>query len=182
MQSLLRIATRRSRTTSACRQWILLTIQLCPNTINSSQFPLYKGRFWWKIIHISEHVRINLHSSTDIRKLEVCWVLRNPPISQTSLVGPLIRTFCFPSPLNPSLSLLVSHNLSFPILSQKGLVARAERRCLPSQTRTASHTSGSWEGAVKPRSDATSVQVFRTIVCRRSPFADDCPEGRTRER
>ena len=66
-------------------------------------------------------------STTDIGILQVGRVLWDPSAGQPSLVRPIVRVLRFPRPLNPTLTLLIGGNLCFPILSEEGLVIRAER-------------------------------------------------------
>ena len=66
-------------------------------------------------------------STTDIGILQVGRVLWDPSTGQPSLIRPIVRVLRFPRPLNPTLTLLISGNLCFPVLSEEGLVIRAER-------------------------------------------------------
>jgi len=69
-------------------------------------------------------------------------------VGKAGLVCPFVGVFSLPSPLKPAGALFVSDGLSFPVLSQKRLVAGAERRSIAGEPSAAADFSRARVGAV----------------------------------
>jgi hypothetical protein len=66
-------------------------------------------------------------STTDVRVHQVRRVLWNPSACQAGLVRPVVCILRLPRPLDPARTLFIGDDLRFPVLTEEGLVSRAER-------------------------------------------------------
>lgn len=115
-------------------------------------------------------------SAADVRVLEVCRVLRNPPAPQARRVAPLVRALRLPRPLQPPRALLVRHHLRLPVLPQERLVARAEGARVARQARARPHGRRAGVRPVVARADAAAVEVLGAVRRGGRPLADEYPE------
>jgi len=114
-------------------------------------------------------------SATDVGVHVVGRVLRNPTISETGGIRPVVCLFCFPSPLYPATRFLKRDDLCLPCLPQKGLVVLAECETLARLSGTTSVAITTAIRSVVPRAGATTIEVFSAVRHCWCPLADDRP-------
>ncbi len=103
--------------------------------------------------------------SANIAILQIVWVLRDPTIIKASSIRPFIRTLRLPRPMDPPLTTPFKCNhLGLPILPQKSLVALTKRRRTTSETHAAADTTGTREGTIVTRTEATTIEISRAVI------------------
>ena len=115
-------------------------------------------------------------STTDVGVLAVSWVARNPAISETSLVRPFVCTFGLPCPLNPPFPPFIRDCLGLPVLAEERLVSITECRGRSSLAVTTANSDRTRECSVVSRTYSSTIEIFSTVSCSRSPFANYCPK------